>query len=86
MSIKAMKQALEALEGSDSIIWSIRGITPDDICEAIKSLEFEVAKQAEKQKAWKTNDTAYRPGGLPQDFIKHEVENEGDWSEWVNPN
>jgi len=23
---------------------------------------------------------------IPQDFIKHEVENEGDWSEWVNPN
>jgi hypothetical protein len=22
---------------------------------------------------------------IPQDFIKHEVENEGDWSEWVNP-
>jgi transcription elongation factor Elf1 len=22
---------------------------------------------------------------LPQEFIKHEVENEGDWSEWVNP-
>ena len=35
---------------------------------------------------WKPSDTAHRPGGLPQDFIKHEVENEGDWSEWVNPN
>lgn len=23
---------------------------------------------------------------IPQDFIKHEVANEGDWSEWVNPN
>ena len=34
---------------------------------------------------WKPSDTAHRPGGLPQDFIKHEVENEGDWSEWVNP-
>jgi hypothetical protein len=34
---------------------------------------------------WNPNDTAHRPGGLPQDFIKHEVENEGDWSEWVNP-
>jgi hypothetical protein len=34
---------------------------------------------------WKSSDTAHRPGGLPQDFIKHEVENEGDWSEWVNP-
>ncbi len=34
---------------------------------------------------WKPHDTAHRPGGLPQDFIKHEVKNEGDWSEWVNP-
>ena len=23
---------------------------------------------------------------IPQNFINHEVENEGDWSEWVNPN
>jgi len=34
---------------------------------------------------WKSSDTAHRPGGLPPDFTKHEVENEGDWSEWVNP-
>jgi hypothetical protein len=37
------------------------------------------------QEPWKSSDTAHRPGGLPQDFIKHDVENEGDWSEWVNP-
>jgi hypothetical protein len=37
------------------------------------------------QEPWEPHDTAHRPGGLPQDFIKHEVENEGDWSEWVNP-
>ena len=23
---------------------------------------------------------------IPQDFIKHEVDNDGDWSEWINPN
>ena len=40
---------------------------------------------AENQEAWKTSDTAYRPEGLPQDFIVHEVENEGDWSELVCP-
>jgi hypothetical protein len=38
------------------------------------------------QEPWSPNDTANRIGGLPQDFIMHEVENEGDWSEWVNPN
>jgi hypothetical protein len=40
---------------------------------------------APMQEPWKSSDTAHRPGGLPQDFIKHEVENESDWSEWVNP-
>jgi hypothetical protein len=44
-----------------------------------------VAQPAPVQEPWKSSDTAHRPGGLPQDFIKHEVENEGDWSEWVNP-
>jgi len=37
------------------------------------------------QEPWNPNDTAHRPGGLPQDFIKHEVESFDDWSEWVNP-
>ncbi len=37
------------------------------------------------QEPWSPNDTAHRPGGLPQDFIKHEVELFDDWSEWVNP-
>jgi hypothetical protein len=37
------------------------------------------------QEPWKPSDTANRIGGLPQDFIEHKVENEGDWSEWVNP-
>jgi hypothetical protein len=35
-------------------------------------------------KAWEPSDTAHRPGDLPQDFTKHEVENEYDWSEWVS--
>jgi hypothetical protein len=38
------------------------------------------------QEPWSPNDTANRIGGLPQDFVRHAVENEGDWSEWVNPN
>ena len=76
--IEAMKQALEALEkismGGDPR-WA------DDVMPALR----QAIEQAEKQDAWKPNDTAYRPGGLPQDFIVHEVENEGDWSEWVCP-
>ena len=44
-----------------------------------------LAQPAPMQEPWESSDTAHRPGGLPQDFIKHEVENEGDWSEWVNP-
>jgi hypothetical protein len=47
--------------------------------------KFLGAQPAPVQEPWNPTDTAYRPGGLPQDFIKHEVENEGDWSEWVNP-
>jgi hypothetical protein len=42
-------------------------------------------KPAPVQEPWKPSDTANRIGGLPQDFIEHKVENEGDWSEWVNP-
>jgi hypothetical protein len=44
------------------------------------------AQPAPVQEPWSPNDTANRIGGLPQDFIRHEVENEGDWSEWVSPN
>lgn len=40
---------------------------------------------ATKQEAWKPNDTAYWPGGLPQDFTRHEVDSPSDWSEWVCP-
>ncbi len=36
-------------------------------------------------KPWTPEDMAYRPSGLPQDFIKHEVESAEDWSEWVCP-
>jgi hypothetical protein len=39
-----------------------------------------------KDEPWTPEDTAYRPNGLPQEFIKHEVESPEDWSEWVCPN
>jgi hypothetical protein len=47
--------------------------------------EHERLKIDTAQEPWKPSDTANRIGGLPQDFIEHKVENEGDWSEWVNP-
>jgi hypothetical protein len=81
MTIKAMKQALEALEKSCPAI-------PRDFPahgEAITTLRTAI-EEAEKVEPWNPNDTANRIGGLPQEFIKHEVENEGDWTEWVNPN
>ncbi len=46
---------------------------------------YTAAQPAPVQEPWKPSDTANRIGGLPQDFIEHKVENEGDWSEWVNP-
>jgi hypothetical protein len=37
------------------------------------------------QEPWNPSDTAHRPGGLPQDFTKHEVDLADAWSEWVCP-
>jgi len=92
MSIEAMKQALEALEKAqpylNEALQSVGGMAEyrvDFECGcAITALRTAI-EAAEEQEAWKTSDTAYRPEGLPQDFTKHEVENEGDWSEWVCP-
>ena len=79
MSIEAMKLALEALGKC-----RYRSLADEIVDPAITALRTAIA-EAEKQEAWKTSDTAYRPDGLPQDFIVHDVENEGDWSEWVCP-
>jgi hypothetical protein len=76
MAIDAMKLALEALE--KCMYPQLKQLN------AITALRTAIA-EAEKQEAWKTSDTAYRPGGLPQDFIKHEVDSASDWSEWVCP-
>jgi hypothetical protein len=35
--------------------------------------------------AWTADDIAYRPNGLPQEFISHEVESPDAWSKWVCP-
>jgi hypothetical protein len=77
-----MKLALEAL----TRIWEdgLENFPESEHDAAITALRTAI-EQADDQEAWKSSDTAYRPDGLPQDFTKHEVENEGDWSEWVCP-
>jgi len=47
---------------------------------------FTPPQQEAKDEPWTQDDMAYRPNGLPQEFIKHEVESPEDWSEWVCPN
>ena len=79
--IEAMKQALEALEES---LYATTDKSQFLAFEAITALRTAI-EQADEQEAWKTSDTAYRPEGLPQDFIKHEVDSFDDWSEWVCP-
>jgi hypothetical protein len=81
MTIEAMKQALEALEEAHPKPYNESLISH---VEAITALRTAIA-EADEQEAWKTSDTAYRPEGLPQDFIKHEVDSFADWSEWVCP-
>jgi len=61
------------------------GLTTPPAAQPTTDESSAVKPAAPVQEPWEPHDTAYRPGGLPQDFIKHEVENEGDWSEWVNP-
>jgi hypothetical protein len=72
MSIEAMKQALESLEKQHNWMVANGGAFAESSKKAIFALEKAI-EQAEKQE------------GLPQDFIVHEVEKEGDWSEWVCP-
>jgi hypothetical protein len=54
-------------------------------CNEAADVLLATPPAAPVQEPWKPSDTANRIGGLPQDFIEHKVENEGDWSEWVNP-
>ena len=72
---ETLRLALEALEAHADI-----GIKADKAITAIKA-----ALEA-KDDPWTQDDMAYRPNGLPQEFIKHEVELPEDWSEWVCPN
>jgi hypothetical protein len=70
-------------EGRD---WSLLEATQESLREHMAEIKrLKEAQPAPVQEPWKPSDTANRIGGLPQDFIEHKVENEGDWSEWVNP-
>ena len=62
------------------IKWLDEGVNMPD-----GTLLYATPQPVPVQEPWKPSDTANRIGGLPQDFIEHKVENEGDWSEWVNP-
>jgi hypothetical protein len=88
---KALALALEALEMCE-VPWT--GTLDHNLTEAITAIKQAIAldKKAENARElgldyapWESSDTAHRPGGLPQDFTKHEVESFDDWSEWVNP-
>jgi hypothetical protein len=78
MALEALLEINELSKGENAIC------LPAEIDGAMDALRTAI-EQAEKQEAWKTSDTAYRPGGLPQDFTKHEVDSFDDWSEWVCP-
>ena len=80
--IKALVACMEsAIEAGD---WQVDGAC--DPTMALVNARKAIA-EAEKQEpvAWTENDMAYRPNGLPQEFIHHEVESHDDWSEWVCP-
>ena len=55
-------------------------------CVACSSNNYPPPQRTEQEPvAWTADDMAYRPSGLPQDFIRHEVESVYDWSDWVCP-
>jgi hypothetical protein len=84
---EALRLALEALEVANSCVdgyYIPKGKTHlPEIELAITAIK---AVLEAKDEPWTQDDMAYRPNGLPQEFIKHEVESPEDWSEWVCPN
>ena len=83
MKDEALKLALEALVNHEGN-YKLSDAGCDRSHKAITAIEQ--ALEATVQEPWEPRDTAHRPGGLPQDFTKHEVDSFGDWSEWVSPN
>jgi hypothetical protein len=100
-AITSLRQAIAELESQEpvSTLWQhgetgrFRVTTPDSItdCDArwfkVGDLYLHPPQRTEQEPvAWTSDDMAYRPNGLPQDFVKHEVESVYDWSDWVCPN
>jgi hypothetical protein len=97
LALEALLRSREAVKGDYDLASCAYGsVDPDghryqDAKKAVNCVKAAITalrtaiEQAEKQEAWKTSDTAYRPDGLPQDFTKHEVNSASDWSEWVCP-
>jgi hypothetical protein len=98
MSIEAMKQARSVIssinsgrqheikKNGETVFWQREEWVRWGLDEVLPLIDQAIA-EAEKQEpvAWTENDMAYRPNGLPQEFIHHEVESHDDWSEWVCP-
>jgi hypothetical protein len=81
---EALRLALEALEREE---YRLRQTGQSQVYSGIGFAITAIKAALEaKDESWTPDDTAYRPNGLPQDFIKHEVESPEDWSEWVCPN
>ena len=82
---EALRLALEALESGEKmqngrLVWVEHDTSL--VKQAITAIK---AALEAKDEPWTQDDMAYRPNGLPQEFIKHEVELPEDWSEWVCP-
>ena len=76
-----IQQMVDALDHADELL----GGNDTLVMNGAAAGRWLLEQPAPVQEPWKPSDTANRIGGLPQDFIEHKVENEGDWSEWVNP-
>jgi len=87
MTKKLLAQALEFLEDNQHLVAdNERHAYVMEYNSFIEQLKEALAKQEQGEPvAWTENDMAYRPNGLPQEFIHHEVESPDDWSEWVCP-
>ena len=78
---QALELALEALQVATTPLAKDR----QEVLRAITAIKEALAQPEQEPVAWTENDMAYRPNGLPQEFIHHEVESHDDWSEWVCP-
>ena len=74
----ALRQAIAEAEGQEKALQALHN-------ENERLGLYKDAYAEQEPVAWTADDMAYRPSGLPQDFIRHEVESVYDWSDWVCP-